>query len=216
MKKKILLSTLIVVLLLAGGGWWTVHHYTHRDISTADIGVEDNFFDFDEFIIEADISDGDAAGIESDPSIDTEIDLKTELPADHNVDTKKDSQETQVDPVSHAEKTPEAIVKQKYDKMFDNLQDVATSRLDTLANNALNDYKSGRSLRDVSSTYMSAANNLQDKVDDTFNKALVRMKQELDEKGLDRNLTKEVEASYHEAIANKKSELTNQMIAIIK
>lgn len=220
MRKKILLSSLVLVLLVAGGAWWAFNYYTHRDVSTADIGVEDNFFDFDEFIIDDELlAEGDGAPATEDvetlaSSISGEADPKT-TPAEPSTEKKADAKQEPKTPAANAGKDSTAALEKKYDKIFAKLQEAALARLDTLANNALKDYKEGRSLRDVSSTYMSAANKLQDKVDSAFYIALNRMKKELDSKGLDHSLAKKAEGAYNKAIEKKKSDLTSKMLKIV-
>ncbi|MFI2858752.1 hypothetical protein ACH6EH_16725 [Paenibacillus sp. JSM ZJ436] len=239
--RKALWITLIVLLVVGGGGWAAVHHITHRDVQAEDIGVEQDFFDFSEFDLEMDpgleadhqpeSAKGGGQGAVSpeqddDPATEEESPASSEAspleggnsssPVNEQPDSKDQpgqtgqTENTMPEPVLD----PKEKIENKYTAVFNKLEDIALSRLDTLAANAIKDYKSGRSLADISSTYTSAANKLQDKVDGAFYSQLNLMKQDLQANGLDISLAATAENKYKEAISSKKSELMNKVIQI--
>lgn len=222
--KKALWITLIVLLIIGGGGWVGIHHLTHRDIQAEDIGVEQDFFDFSEFEREMDTE----AVTDNQPNKDTpnnnDVSQSGNVKgggkgtADSKLNNDPPTNETSP---SQEEGTTTPIVvdkeqqiENKYAVAFARLEDIALSRLDTLAANAVKDYKSGRSLADISSTYSSAANKLQEKVDGAFYNQLKLMKNELKANGLDNSLATKAENKYKQAISAKKSELMDKVVQI--
>lgn len=223
--KKTLWITLIVLLIIGGGGWAGIHHLTHRDIQAEDIGVEQDFFDFSEFELEMDteaVTDTD-----NQPNKDTPDNNDVSQPgnvkgggkgtADSKLNDDPPTNETSPGQGEGTTSTPvlvdkEQQIENKYAAAFARLEDTALSRLDTLAANAVKDYKAGRSLADISSTYSSAANKLQEKVDGAFYNQLKLMKNELKANGLDNSLATKAETKYKQAISAKKSELMDKVV----
>ncbi|WP_336765772.1 hypothetical protein [Paenibacillus sp. USHLN196] len=217
-KRKALWITLITLLTLAGCGWGGFHYLTHKDVQAEDVGVDQDFFDFSEFEVGPDKPSVSNSGKEEDkspskvasgnssdePGINTNNVNVDNVTKPASGDTE---QEQNRDPKDIAQK-----IENKYSATFKNLETVATSKLNTLAENALKDYKSGRSLTDLSSTYMSASNKLQDKVDSTFYKVLDEMKAELKANELNNDLAKQAESTYTQAIAAKKSEMLDKVL----
>lgn len=173
--KKPLWITLIVLIVLGGAGWGSFYYLTHKDVVAEDIGVDQDFFDFTEFDLDVtpvpkpnvggeDISagkDGDPTGKETDQkptdkpkdpddSSITEstppVSQEPSKPGEENVDQTKPGK-----PSKPIDKKQE--IENKYSGVFDKLESIALSKLDTLAENALKDYRAGRSLVDISSTY---------------------------------------------------------------
>lgn len=219
-KGKALWITLITLIILAGCGWGGYHYLTHKDVQAEDVGVEQDFFDFSEFDVGTDKPSVSNNGKEEDKS---PSEVASGNPSDEpsantnnaNAEntTKPESgdaeqgQEQNTDPKDIAQK-----IENKYSATFKKLEDVATTKLDTLAENALKDYRSGRSLTDLSSTYMSASNKLQNKVDSTFYNLLDEMKAELKANELNYDLANKAESSYTQAIAAKKSEMLDKVL----
>ncbi|WP_054957488.1 hypothetical protein [Paenibacillus dakarensis] len=135
---------------------------------------------------------------------------KPQKPGKENVDQTKPAKPAE--PAKPIDKKQE--IENKYSGVFERLESVALSKLDTLAEKALKDYRAGRSLVDISSTYMSAANKLQDKVDGAFYIQLDRLKADLKANGLDNELAKKAESSYKAAIASKKNEMMEKVTKI--
>lgn len=212
--RKALWITLIVLVVLVGGGYSGFYYITHRDVQAEDIGVEQDFFDFSDFNDvdslasediggTADSTDSAAAGSGADkPASDSDKSVPQ--------DNEKTSGTAETAKPESAEDKLKAI-ETKYTKVFSRLESTALSKLDTLAENALQDYRTGRSVADLSSTYMSAANKLQDKVDGTFYNLLSDMKAELKAGGFNNDLAKKAEAEYKRAIANKKSQMLKKV-----
>lgn len=216
--RKALWITLITVLILAGCGWGGFHYLTHKDVQAEDVGVDQDFFDFSEFEVGSDKPSVSNSGKEEDKSpskVDSEN--SNEEPSatnSENVDNNKTKagsgdadQEQNIDPKDKAQE-----IENKYSATFKSLESIATTKLNTLAENALKDYRSGRSLTDLSSTYMSAANKLQNKVDTTFYKLLDEMKAELKANELNYDLAKKAESTYNQAIAAKKSDMLDKVL----
>ncbi|GGG07706.1 hypothetical protein [Paenibacillus aceti] len=219
--RKPLWITLIVLVVLVGGGYGGYYYISHRDIQAADIGVEQDFFDFSDF--------GDLDSVLSGDPDDTAKGEKDGQETSGNATSEQNGQEPSTDGSqaeggkssnakdsthSDAPKDEKKRIEDKYSKVFKKLESTALSKLDTLAENALQDYRTGRSLADLSSTYMSAANKLQSKVDSTFNSLLDQMKDELKEAGLDNELATKAESEYKQAIANKKSEMMKKVTKV--
>lgn len=212
--RKGLWITLVVLVIIAGAGYGGYYYMSHRDVQAEDIGVDQDFFDFSEF---SDMDSG-ASGDLQDPGSGEEpavndLEQGTEDPTDdtsHNSTSNEAVSDQEEDhPGSSEDKLQE--IEDKYTKVFKSLESTALGKLDTLAENALHDYRTGRSLADLSSTYMSAANKLQDKVDDAFYKLLDHMKAELKAAGYNNDLAKQAESEYKQAIADKKSEMLGKV-----
>lgn len=108
--------------------------------------------------------------------------------------------------------TKEEQIKAKYTAIFQDLQSIAMNKIDQLASRAIVEYKQGKSITSLSSTYMSAANKLQEKVDEAFYQQLDRMKSELKANGLSNDLAIKAESTYKKAIAEKKSEMMDKVV----
>ncbi|NUU75295.1 hypothetical protein [Paenibacillus xylanilyticus] len=218
-KRKALWITLITLLILAGSGWGGFHYLTHKDVQAEDVGVDQDFFDFSNFDLESNIPPVSNNGKEEEksPSKVASGNSSSDGPSTNtnntNVEntTKPESgdaeQEQNTDPKDIAQE-----IENKYSATFKSLEVVATTKLNTLAENALKDYRSGRSLTDLSSTYMSASNKLQNKVDSTFYKLLDEMKAELKANELNNDLAQKAESTYTQAIAAKKSEMLDKVL----
>lgn len=217
--KKALWITLIVLLIIVGGGWAGIYQMTHRDIQAEDIGVEQDFFDFSEFELELDpeaITDNQP---NKDAQENNDINPSGEAkgggkePANSPSDEPPGKQELEEsNPSTPVVVDKEKEIENKYIGIFARLEDIALSRLDTLAANAIKDYKAGRSIADISSVYTSAANKLQGKVDAAFYNQLNLMKNELKANGLDNSLAIQAETKYQQAISSKKSELMEKVV----
>jgi|GEM_PF-2926419 len=226
--RKGLWIALSVIVLIAGFGWGGLYYMTHRDIQAEDIGVEQDFFEFGEFTdvealadtaedepVTADqrggdgsgngkAADGEAASPQAPP---TSADKGAKVPGDAGKNPGAASGEP-------AAKDKRQEIERKYTKVFKRLESTALAKLDTLAQNALADYKTGRSIADLSSAYSSAANKLQGKVDETFYSLLAEMKAELKANGYGSELAKKAEEEYEQAIASKKSELLGKVAEV--
>ncbi|WIV20012.1 hypothetical protein QPK24_04655 [Paenibacillus polygoni] len=221
--RKSLWITLLIMMIFIGGGWGGYHLFTHKDVQAEDIGVEVDFFDFPEFDIQSEELPVSSDGIEglSSPKDDFKAiygDTNGETATTNSSNAKDIGEINSSNSVSSSKrdhnlesKDIEKEIERKYTATFNILESKAISKIDKLAENALNDYKSGRSLSDISSTYMSAANKLQKKLDEVFNDQLERMKAELKKNGLSNDLALQVKAEYKKAIATKKSEMLNKV-----
>lgn len=227
--RKGLWIALSVIVLIAGFGWGGLYYMTHRDIQAEDIGVEQDFFEFGEFTdvealtdtagqepLTADQRGGDGSGngkaAEEGEAASPQVkpasaDKGAAVPGDAG----KNPGAAPGDP---AAKDKRQEIERKYTKVFKRLESTALAKLDTLAQNALADYKTGRSIADLSSAYSSAANKLQGKVDDTFYSLLAEMKAELKANGYGSELAKKAEEEYQQAIASKKSELLGKVAEV--
>lgn len=230
--KKPLWITLIVLFVVGGAGWGGFYYITHRDVQAEDVGVEQDFFDFSEFDLDLgpdtkldtsseDNTDGKGnstvEGNNGQPGDQTKESEKggnssnrvSTPPVKETPDKQDPEKENLVQPIDKKQE-----IETRYSTIFNRLESLALSKLDTLASNAIKDYKAGRSLTDISSMYMSAANKLQDKVDGAFYNQLNRMKQELKANGINNELASKAEAAYNQAIAAKKSELMDSVVKI--
>lgn len=226
--RKGLWIALSVIVLIVGFGWGGLYYMTHRDIQAEDIGVEQDFFEFGEFAdvealadtaeeeqVTADQRGGDGSGngkaaeegeAASTKAPPTSVDKGAEVPGDAGKSPGASGEP--------AAKDKRQEIERKYTKVFKRLESTALAKLDTLAQNALADYKTGRSIADLSSAYSSAANKLQGKVDETFYSLLVEMKAELKANGYGSELAKKAEEEYEQAIASKKSELLGKVAEV--
>lgn len=221
--------TLITLVILVGGGWGGYHLFTHKDVQAEDVGVDEDFFDFSDFEIESSDLPFSSNEKEEDKDSPDEKDKTKVNSGDSNKGTttnsnneKKNEEDNNIQPASDDKqqdqnselKDLEKEIEGKYSATFKSLESAAISKIDTLAENALKDYKSGRPLSDLSSTYMSAVNKLQKKLDEVFNNQLKLLKEELKANGLDNDLAVQAKAEYEEAIAAKKSEMLNKVAKI--
>ncbi|MBD7970579.1 hypothetical protein [Paenibacillus gallinarum] len=225
--RKGLWITLITLVILVGGGWGGYHFFTHKDVQAEDIGVDEDFFDFTEFGIgSSDLPVSSNGEEEDENSPEDETNTSAENTSgetatnpkpikDKGKDNRPESgSDVAIQNQNGESKDIEKEIESKYSTTFQSLESAALSKLDTLAENALKDYKSGRSLSNLSSTYMSAANKLQKKIDEVFNVQLKQMKAELKANGLDNDLALQAEAEYKEAIAAKKSEMLRKVAKV--
>lgn len=225
--KKGLLITLAIILVLAGGGYGAYYYLTNKDVAPAEIGVADDFFDFD--ILIEDSVETPPASDKSTPSANSGSATEQVEPAlgnkqDPDQDSTNKDKTTQAPdqakPVKDEPVTEDSI-RAKYEPKFLALEDTALSRLDTLKENAWAEYQrnkageSSSSLVDISSIYMSAGNKLQSKVDNAFYALLEKMKQELTDADLSMDLLNETELHYHQTIRSKKSEIMSKATDIM-
>ncbi|MCM3338762.1 hypothetical protein M3650_08930 [Paenibacillus sp. MER TA 81-3] len=217
--KKIFLITAAVIVGLSGLGFWAYHHYTSRDVATTEIGVEDNFFDFDIIVDNPLPISQQNNKIENEP--DSNNKETTYKPDEQEGQNEKTNESQSEIPTATAPLTPEEQVKHKFEPVFQKLESAALDRLDTLTKNAWQEYKdhkegkSSRSLIDISSIYMSAAKKLEKKVDNTFSKLMDQMKTEINESGINNDLLTEIEVHYRQAIKTKKSEIMDKVYEIM-
>lgn len=228
--KKPLWITLIIILVVGGAGWGGFYYLTHRDVQAEDIGVEQDFFDFSEFDMDLDPESKPNENGEDSPDGKggtSTVDGTNQQPGDQTEKPEKGADSTNTDPTPPINETPEKEkpnqakptkpidkkqeIENKYAGVFKKLESLALTKLDTLAVNAIKDYRAGRSLADISSSYMSGANKLQANVDKVFYSQLNRMKEELKANGLDNELAVAAESSYKNAIAAKKSEMMDKV-----
>lgn len=209
--RKALWITLSVIVILVGSGYGGYYYMSHRDVQAEDIGVSKDFFDFSEFDDIGSIAGGDL----QEPASGKETDTGTTKPSVNDSSEQGTDSQTPGEgkktgkPASSEGKLQD--IEAKYTKGFKRLESTALAKLDTLAENALHDYRTGRSLADLSSTYMSAANKLQDKVDGAFYNVLGEMKAELKAAGYNNDLADKAESEYKQAIADKKSEMLSKV-----
>lgn len=165
--RKFLWITLIVLLILGGAGWGGLHYITHQDVLAEDIGVDQDFFDFSEFDMDVTPDpkpnvDGENVSASKDEATtedgtDLQSTYKPEDPDDSSIIATTPASEkpgkddiTQTNPAKLNKKQE---IKDKYSTTFESLESVAISKLNTLAENALKDYRSGRSLTDLFNLY---------------------------------------------------------------
>lgn len=215
-RKRGLLITLIIIILLVGGGWTSYYYMTHKDVQASDIGLDSDFFDFSEF---SNNSDTVISKNEDEKRI-LDLTTKTETKTTENLESnvKDSASKSSEKPAKDNNSSPKVKtiqkeqIEAKYTAIFQNLQSIAMNKIDQLASRAIVEYKQGKSITSLSSTYMSAANKLQEKVDEAFYQQLERMKGELKANGLSNDLAIQAESAYKKAIAEKKSEMMDKVV----
>lgn len=232
--KKGLIITVSIILILAAGGYGTYYYFTNKDIEPAAIGVADDFFDFDSLISgistpssvtnssnEAAMSDAKSQQVQ--PALGGAGTSSSDSGTNHSNETNNSNVDPSADP-PNAQPLPvtEDSIREKYEPVFRSLEETALTRLDTLMQNAYDEYKANKAgkssstLANISSRYMSAGNKLEDKVDDTFNTLLDQMEKELKEAKLSTALVSEIEEHYRETISSKKAEIMDKAYEYIK
>ena len=207
--------TLAILVILGGGGWGAYHYITHRDVQAADIGVEDDFFDFSAITDNSPATTSGGSVTSADPagtttgggknSSNTSTSGSTE--GQGTGDSKAGSTGTTG---ASAGAGSQQAIEAKYSSVLKQLQQAALSKLDTLASNAVSDYKRGRSVTDISSTYLSAANKLQGAVDSAFATEVGRMRDDLKKSGYSPEAADQAQAAYAAAVSAKKSEMLSK------
>lgn len=219
-KVRFLWLALLTSMIIVGVSWGGFYHYTHKDIQASDIGLDSDFFDFSEFNKDSDTTISNPSQEkeiheltsnsetkpreDKDPSVNGSVSKSSDKPAMNN------NSSTIVKTTVKATKKEQ--INEKYTAIFQNLQSIAMNKIDQLASRAIVEYKQGKSITSLSSTYMSAANKLQEKVDEAFYQQLDRMKGELKANGLSNDLATKAESTYKKAIAEKKSEMMDKVV----
>lgn len=235
-RRWILLSLALFFLLAGGGGWWWIYHLMHVDITPAELGVEEDFFDFSSAIMIPELESGHPVSqnqIDQQSTHDGITGGTTVHGSDHPgtsgvqgganyngdaTDTAKNSgtvqNQQQWDLLAPDQKLE--IIRDKYVRSYTQLQNLALDRLDTLVSLAKQEYNMKKNSADFSkidfaSKYSSAANKLQDEVNRVFYQVLEQMKKELKDNQLPMDLAKEAEDTYQSLIKKKKDELLSKM-----
>lgn len=234
MVKKGLIITVSIIFILAAGGYGTYHYFTNIDIEPAAIGVADDFFDFDSLISGistpssvTNYSNEEAMSDAISQQVQTELGGSGTSSSDSGSHHSNETNNSDVDPSAdppNGQLLPitEDSIRKKYEPVFHSLEETALIRLDTLVQNAYDEYKATKTgknsstLANISSRYMSASNKLEDKVDDTFNILLDQMERELKEAKLSTDLVSEIEEHYRETISSKKAEIMDKAYQYIK
>jgi hypothetical protein len=238
-RRWILLSLALFFLLAGGGGWWWIYHLMHVDITPAELGVEEDFFDFSSAIMIPELESGHpvsqnqidqqsthggitgsttvngsdhsgTSGVQGGANNTNNIGDAT-VTAKNSGTVQNQQQWDQLTPDQKLE-----IIRDKYVHSYTQLQNLALDRLDTLVSLAKQEYNLKKNSADFSkidfaSKYSSAANKLQDEVNRVFYQVLEQMKKELKENKLPLNLAKEAEDTYKSLIKKKKDELLSKM-----
>lgn len=105
---------------------------------------------------------------------------------------------------------------EKYEPLFQNLEDTASKRLEDLLQAAVSEYeeqkKTGTFDRfQLTNKYIQAGRLLENRVDDSFYAMLNQMKVELNRKKLPTEIISEIEDAYKETKAQKKQELFSRL-----
>lgn len=215
-KVRFLWLALLTSMIIVGVSWGGFYHYTHKDIQASDIGLDSDFFDFSEFNNDSDTTTSKPSPEEEihDPTSDSETKTREDNDPSNKGSVSKSSEKSAMNNNSSTtiKTTKEEQIKAKYTAIFQDLQSIAMNKIDQLASRAIVEYKQGKSITSLSSTYMSAANKLQEKVDEAFYQQLDRMKSELKANGLSNDLAIKAESTYKKAIAEKKSEMMDKVV----
>ncbi|MCG7406104.1 hypothetical protein MH117_01655 [Paenibacillus sp. ACRRX] len=230
MRRKVGIVLVIILLIGAIAVWWGYEYITNREVSTQELGVATDFFDFSK--VDTSRPVGGVGTIHPDQSISGSPQPTAESAANSGEQTGKRSQQEQLQtegaqqPISGDGRTQAPIteesIRSRYIDWFESLQATAISRLDVLGKRAKADYKlykagkSNRSLADLTSLYMSAAKKLERNVDKSFYSRLEQMKSELKEHGFGIQLAEEAEAAYRAKIDHKKSQLMDKAVGKLK
>ncbi|KGK86312.1 hypothetical protein DP73_17170 [Desulfosporosinus sp. HMP52] len=219
MKKKIIIITSIMLLLLTGAGVWGYNNFFKSDPKIQQqlnnqFG-EDFFKSFDDEI--ADENPG-ASNEQQTKGMDLAGDaprseLATEKVQQGNAisDTATDGNQGSLD----KEITKEQVIS-KYQPKFNNLQNAALGRLDTLYTAAAKEYeqlrKAGTLNRSaLAQKYIQAGTMLEANVDNQFYSTLNAMQAELEANKLPTDVIASTKAAYEQAKSNKRAQLLSKV-----
>ncbi|WP_028546391.1 hypothetical protein [Paenibacillus taiwanensis] len=229
MRSKVGIVLVVIIVLGVIGVWWGYEYLTNREVSTQELGVDTDFFDFSK--VDTTQTVNNIGTISPTQSASKQHLAATPTPnRDGQTGERSHEQHPQAEGIqqpssgagSAQASLSESSIRDRYTDWFESLQAVAIARLDVLGKKAKADYKlykagkSNRSLADLTSLYMSAAKKLEKNVDKSFYRRLDNMKAELKEHGFGGQLAEEAEAAYRLKIDTKKAQLMDKIAGKLK
>lgn len=205
------------VFVLVVTGWGVYQYLFDREVSAEEIHVSKDFFDFSTVLLEPEVSAAPAGQTRrqsafsenAEDSGSTTAQYKQHYTGECNRSITEHSADINRPSLSQEN------IRSNYYARFEGLKNLAITRLDQLAANALTEYELHQqtgepALPDLVSRYSGAAKKLQKQVDATFYQLLAQMKDDLQTNGLPIDLATEAETTYQNMIKQKKAELMDK------
>lgn len=224
-KWKIFLSVFVILLLVAGG---TIYYFFEmKEYDVADENVEKIVDSEYDIVLPGDDNDSEGSGSgekTNNSQTDTESGTSTDPENETNSETTTNSSEassetglTTENKDNTTEKTVTvATIKDKYRPSFENLQNQANNKIDTLVNAAYNEFKTKKQSGESISfayfyqKYSGAGKALEDKTDSAFQIIYKALQDDLQKNGYSTSHAKDFLEEYQAAKSARESALLNK------